>query len=42
MTERVFKYFNQALNFIDPKKKYVFEDVKDFFKYFKIPLENIV
>ena len=26
MTERVFKYFNQALNFIDPKKKYVFED----------------
>ena len=34
MTERVFKYFNQALNFIDPKKKYVFkdEDIKSFVK----------
>ena len=34
MTDRVFKYFNQDLNFIDPKKKYVFEDevIKSFVK----------
>ena len=34
MSERVFKYFKNALNFVDPKKKYIFtdEDIKFFVK----------
>lgn len=34
MTEMVYKYFKQALNFVDPKKKYIFtdEDIKFFVK----------